>query len=131
MGKEHKLKLIKEAVKEFDPSLEGADDDVGFKIAVVLLAALSEGTDVQRLAAFTGYSEVFIAGIACRMREAELWVEDRVCCGQWFEGDFIHPDLFWADVLVAEGLAIRKRENGGVFRYFARESPPDGPGKLM
>jgi hypothetical protein len=112
------MKRIKEMVKELDPSLEGAEDHVDYKTAVVLLAALLEGTGVQRLAAFTGYSEDFIAAIASRMRKAELWVEDHFYWEHWPRGGSIHPAVFWMDACVAEGLLVRRREDGDVFRYY-------------
>lgn len=52
------LDAVKKIVFELDESL--TEDDDYFKSAVLLLAALNVGHDVQRLAEFTGFPAEFI-----------------------------------------------------------------------
>ena len=86
---EEKWKFIEESVEEdFCPRPKGDEDDSDYRTAVVLFAAMAEGTNVNRLTDLTGYPKEFIAAISLNMREAGIWVEDRVCYEHWFERGF-------------------------------------------
>jgi hypothetical protein len=115
---EEKRKFLEEAVEDVFPGSKGEEDATGYyRTAVVLFAAMMEGTNVTRLTDLTGYPKEFIAAISLNMREAELWVEDEVCNEHWFEGDLAKPQSICCDVLVAEGKLIRRRRNDGEFVY--------------
>lgn len=116
------LQFVKERLLEIDPSLEGREGDESYKTALVLLSALALGPDTARLAKFTQLPREFVATTRQRMIQAELWTEADTCCDHWFVGDAVFcVGIFWADVLVAEGLVIRQRvQEEGQDRY--RES---------
>ena len=116
---EEKRKFLEEAAEEFCPRPKGDEDDSDYRTAVVLFAAMVEGTKVSRLTALTGYPKEFIAAISLNMREAGLWVEDGVCYEHWFEGDLVNPVGILCDVMVAQGQLVRKRHDDGEFRYKA------------
>ena len=75
----HDLKFVKEALEELDPAMKGCEDEPGYRTAIVLLAALELGPNVDALSRFTGYSTDFVREIARRSFEAGLWTEDDVC----------------------------------------------------
>jgi hypothetical protein len=114
------LELVKETLLEIDPSLNGAEETESYKAALVLLSAMFLGPDTTRLAEFTGLSRAFIVTIRERMIRAELWTESMTQYDHWFVGDCdIRPSCFWEDVLVAEGLVVRRWvEEEGDFRLF-------------
>jgi hypothetical protein len=105
------LEEIENEVRQLDP--EVSRDELGFRTAVVLLAAsFAVGPNVGGLASFTGYPVSFVADISRRMCNCGLWTADHVETDHWFEGDCI-VSSFWADTLVAEGLAIARRTDDG------------------
>ncbi len=120
------LEFIKETLLEIDPSLKGAEETDSYKAALVLLSAIFLGPDTTRLEEFTRMSRAFIATICERMIRAELWTESVTYYDHWLVGDCqIRPDCFWADVLVAEGLVVRRWvEEEGDFRYWHEEFAP-------
>jgi hypothetical protein len=93
-----KRKFVKETVREYFPSAR--EDDIGFQGAVVLIAGLVAGTNVENLTALTGYPREFVAHISFRARSARLWVNERVCYEHWFEGDSFKPMAILCDVMV-------------------------------
>lgn len=75
----------------------------------MVVPRLSCGPDTTRLSGFTQMPSPFIAAIRQRMIAAELWTEVDVCCDHWYVSDqLFSAGLFWADVLVAQGLAVRQ-----------------------
>ena len=120
------LEFVKEALLEIDPSLNGAEETDSYKAALVLLSAMFWGPDTTRLAEVTQLSRTFIATIRERMIRAELWTESVTQYDHWFVGDCdIRPGCFWADVLVAEGLAVRRWVEEEVdFRYWHEKFAP-------
>src|SRR5208282_6489925 len=114
------LGFVKETLSEIDPSLNGTEENESYKAALVLLSAMSLGPDTTLLVEFTRLSRTFIATIRERMIRAELWTESETQYDHWFVGDReIRPCCFWADVLVAEGLVVRRWvEEEGDFRYW-------------
>lgn len=76
MGR-HNLKFVKEVLEELDPAMKGCEDEPGYRTAIVLLAALELGPNVDALSRFTGYSPDFVREIACRSVEAGLWTEGK------------------------------------------------------
>lgn len=63
------LKEIKNEIQLFS---QEKSDDPAFQTAVVLIAAAcSVGPNTERLVAFTGYAESFIAAISLQMRRSQ------------------------------------------------------------
>jgi len=52
----HDLKFVKKALEELDPAMKGCEDEPGYRTAIVLLAALELGPNVEALSRFTGFS---------------------------------------------------------------------------
>jgi hypothetical protein len=118
------LRLVKEMVEELDPELRNQEDDLGYRVAVVLLSAVQLGPDVAKLSRSTGYEMALITDIWLRMQRAELWNEMDVCCDHWFLNNMMSSTQFWLDVLVAEGLAQRRwSDEKGDYTYRVAENP--------
>ena len=60
-------KFLEETLLEIDPRLKGAEEDDGFKTALVLLAAIACGSETTRLARVTELPREFVANIRQRM----------------------------------------------------------------
>lgn len=97
------LPVITKEVHRLDPQLKESEDS--FKTAVLMLSALSVGTEVDALVKFTRLPESFVAERVGRLK-----------AGGVFKGDEIHVDwfdeenggiAFWMDVAVAQGLVER------------------------
>ena len=88
-----------------------------------MLSAMFLGPDTTRLVEFTRLPWTFIATVRERMIRAQLWTDSSTRYDHWFFGDCeIRPGSFWVDVLVAEGLAVRRWvEEEDDFRYWAKE----------
>jgi hypothetical protein len=99
------LPWFEREVKRLDPQIDKKDD--AFKAGVLLLAALQEGANMQRLAKFTGYDKGFVRAHVKRARDNGIFVGGRVHC-DWFEEEF-GGVAFWVDVLVAQGLLARSK----------------------
>jgi hypothetical protein len=112
--------LVKKVVEDLDPSLQGWEDEDDYRVAVVLLTALTIGTRVGHLASFTGYPTDFIALIRTRMIRAELWTGNDTCCDHWFPSKrTVDGIAFWRDVSVGTGQKTRQwSEVEGLFRYY-------------
>lgn len=118
------MALIKDMVNQLDPSSSGTDEDPWYRTAVVLLAAVRIGPRVNDLVALTGYETKFVRDIFHKMRLAGLWSETRVRSDHWLaeDGDTIQPAVFWADTLVAQGLAMAQPEGPIRVKYWALEA---------
>ena len=114
------LEHIRDAVTEFDPTLENSTEVDTYRTAVVLFAALVHGPDTKVLTNFTTFAPEFVETIRRRMIQAELWTEIDVACDHWFsQGNMICPTAIWLDVLVAQGKAVRRwEEEQGEYRYW-------------
>ena len=105
MKRKLSLQWFEKEIKRLDPGI--SKDDDAFKTGVLLLAALQEGANMQRLAKFTGYDKSFIRVRVTRARDNGIFVGGRVHC-DWFD-DKSGAVAFWADVLVAQGLLARSK----------------------
>ena len=76
-----------------------------FDAAVLLLASTVVGPSIQRLAQVTGLSERDIVPRAIRLRRAGTWRDNEVVVA--WEDELSGDQSFLADVLVAEGIAVR------------------------
>jgi hypothetical protein len=119
--------LIKDIVDRLDPTIKGQEEHPDYRTAVVLLAAVRVGPVVDKLVALTGYESEFVGHILERMRLAGLWSETKVKIGHWLaeDGDTIKTAVFWADVLVAQGLLMAQPEGPIRVRYWILEDKED------
>jgi hypothetical protein len=119
--------FLKETLLELEPKLEGAEEDDSYKTALVLLAAITCGSDTTQLAQVTELPRQFVSKIRQRMITAELWTELGAACGEnWYasDGGFC-TTYFWLDVLVAQGRVLRRWvKEEGQYRYWARQHAP-------
>ena len=125
-----------EALKRAIENIKDADDKRTSQCMVVLLSALGEGADVDRLVEYTGYPREFIETISRRMRRAQLWIEEFVDDREWWdEHENLTSGLF-VHALVAQGQLVRVGKEDGGYRYVDPEteevagewSPKFGPG---
>jgi hypothetical protein len=80
-----------------------------------------------RLGEFNKLPPEFVATIRKRMIRAQLWTELDVCCDHWYvAAGVVRITAFWLDVLIAQGLAVRKwGEEEGQYRYWHVASAPE------
>ena len=121
------LQFVMDTLLELDPSLNGSEPGQTYNTALVVLSALTCGPDIRRLAAFTRLPEAFVAAIRQRMVRAELWTDIGVSCDHWQFGEHtVDLAAFWVDVLIAEGLVVRRwDEDKGEYWYCATEYAHD------
>lgn len=98
------IREAEEMVQELEPTLLPTDD--GFKEAALLLASTSIGTDVDELAAFTGYDRAFISKCAEYLRASGVWTEDGMLAADWWDEE-MGTIAFWLDVNIAQGFIVR------------------------
>lgn len=111
-----------EALKRAIENTKDADDKRTSQCMLVLLSALGEGADVDRLVEYTGYPREFIETISRRMRRAQLWIEEFVDDREWWdEHENLTSGLF-VHALVAQGQLLRVDRQGGGFRYLDAET---------
>jgi hypothetical protein len=92
---------IRSTVTEMDASLAPTED--GFKTAVLLLALLEKGDDVDALTAFTRLPREFVDVRVRRLRASAVINEDGTLNVDWWDEQ--HGGIeFWMHVSVAEGL---------------------------
>ena len=95
--------------------------------AVIILAALFEGPNVDAIVRLTGSSREVVEAIASRMRASSIWADQEVDYGEyekWLCGD-ISGDLALARMsLVAQGHLIRTagKRNGRWVYAIPREA---------
>lgn len=111
------LDEVKAEIEVLDPSVRGQDGTDPYAV-IVFSAFYVTGPCAEELARFTGYADSFVSEVADRMFEAGLWEKPDIVHGDhWRRGDQHIPELFWADVLVAQGLLGAKREHGTFRRW--------------
>lgn len=98
------LSEIKNTVKQMDEQLApGAD---GFKTAVLLLALLEKGEDVDALTAFTQLPHEFVHVRIARLKANGVIAEDGKLDVDWWDEQYGGTE-FWMHVAVADGLLER------------------------
>ena len=94
--------IVDERVEKCDPTYE---------TAVVMVAALFVGSNVEAIVGLTGCARDFVESIASRMRASSVWTDDGVDYEDWFSGDALRETAaFVLDLGVAEGKFIRTGE---------------------
>ena len=105
--------LIKQTASQFI-----SEEDDSFQFVAIMIAALFEGPNEERIARVTGYSPEFISQIGTRLKESGLWTNEKTDYQVW---DDTTEGLirFIMDVEVAKGTAFRagdKRNGEYVYR---------------
>ncbi len=74
------LRQIKNQIRRVDPTMDPTDD--GYDVAIIMLAALVVGSNIRRVARFTGLTYRKVTTIGRRLRENGIWRGGRTVC-EW------------------------------------------------
>jgi hypothetical protein len=91
-------------IRHYNSDLQPADP--AFRAAVILLAGLEYGHNIDQLARRTGYDRALVARIARRLIDNGVW-KSGVTVADWSSSDEA-SGTFWNDVAVAEGKMCRR-----------------------
>lgn len=103
-NKKPTLTFIKQEVRRMDKDL--TETESAFRTAVIMLAALSVGQNINKLAAFTKLPKEFVRERAAALRANGIWQNGKTNA-EWFEEN--GGIAFWMDVACAEGLLQRTK----------------------
>jgi hypothetical protein len=101
------------SIRRYNSDLE--PDSVSFRAAVILLAGLEFGHNIDRIARRTGYDRAFVARVARRLTDNGVW-KAGVTVADWSSSDEA-SGTFWNDVAVAEGKMCRRIGAGGQIEW--------------
>jgi len=76
--------FLEETLVELDARLECTEQDNCYRTALVLLAAITCGSDTTCLARITELPLQFVSKIRQRMIRAQLWTEIYAACDHWY-----------------------------------------------
>jgi hypothetical protein len=122
-------------IRRYNADVEPHSDR--FRAAILLLAALEIGHNVDALARFTRLDRAFVAKCARRLIDNGVWSGGRTVA-DWTADDEA-SGAFWNDVAVAEGKLNRRASADGVlewapagvwrktYGYAAPSGPEEGP----
>jgi hypothetical protein len=96
-------------VRRYNSGLD--PQSVRFRTAVLLLASVDIGQNIDTLARRTGYDRPFVARAARRLIDNGVWADGKTVA-DWSAGGEASGS-FWNDVAVAEGRACRRRTEAG------------------
>ena len=96
-------------IRHYNSDLEPSDP--AFRAAVILLAGLEYGHNIDQLARRTGYDRAFVARTARRLIDNGVW-KSGVTVADWSSSDEA-SGTFWNDVAVAEGKMCRRIGSDG------------------
>lgn len=91
-------------IRHYNSDLDPADPR--FRAAVILLAGIEYGHNIDQLARKTGYDRAFVARVARRLIDNGVW-KAGVTVVDWSAADEA-SGTFWNDVAVAEGKMCRR-----------------------
>ena len=91
-------------IRHYNSDLQPSDPT--FRAAVILLAGLEYGHNIDLLARKTGYDRAFVARTARRLIDNGVW-KSGVTVADWSSSDEA-SGTFWNDVAVAEGKMCRR-----------------------
>jgi hypothetical protein len=94
---------IKSAILGSDPNL--SEDSDTYKVAFILLAGVTFGNNLSKIAKFTGYDKAFLHAVDANLRESEIWVKNKTQCN-WEDDNAIQ---FWLDVAIGCGYLKREK----------------------
>ncbi|MCI0433164.1 MAG: hypothetical protein L0271_05865 [Gemmatimonadetes bacterium] len=107
------LDQIKARIRRYNADLPPSSPT--FEAAVILLAGLEFGHNIDMLARRTGYDRGFVARCARRLTDNGVWKQDRTNA-EWSQADEA-SGTFWNDVAVAEGHMCRRVHPDGHFEW--------------
>jgi len=85
-----------------------SDTDPSRNVAIVMIAGLFLGPNVDAIAKTMGIDSGFVQCVADRMRASKLWTETGgVDYADWLAGDYLGVANFGLDLDVAEGVFVR------------------------
>lgn len=99
------------------------------RAAMVIVGAVLDGTDVNRLVRLTGYEHDFVAQVAVRMRTARLWSGDYIDCEAWGRDEPEGHIYFSRDLSVAEGKLFRDPKDDSFVRRIQHTAT--GPRRVL
>lgn len=100
-------------IRRYNSDIDPGSDT--FRAAVLLLASLEYGQNVELLARRTGYPRSFVAKCARRLIDNGVWSEGRMVAS-WSPQDEA-SGAFWNDVAVAEGKLCRRANPDGEIEW--------------
>jgi len=98
------VSVFEARIRHYNSDLQS--DDPAFRAAVILLAGLEFGHNIDLLARRTGYDRGLVARIARRLIDNGVW-KSGVTIADWSSADEA-SGTFWNDVAVAEGKMCRR-----------------------
>ena len=107
----HPIRPPRVSVKELEARIRRYNSDLEpnsptFRSAVILLAGLEYGQNIDLLARKTGYDRSFVARVARRLIDNGIW-KAGATIADWTSSDEA-SGTFWSDVAVAEGKMCRR-----------------------
>lgn len=99
------------SIRDFEARIRRYNSDlqpdcIAFRSAVILLAGLEYGHNIDRIARRTSYDRAFVARVARRLTDNGVW-KAGVTVADWSSSDEA-SGTFWNDVAVAEGKMCRR-----------------------
>ena len=76
------LRQIKNGLRRFDPTMDGEE----YNVALILLSALNVGSNIRRIARFTGLTYRHVTEVGRRLRSNGVWVGRKTACN-WDDKD--------------------------------------------
>lgn len=110
-GSSDQVEVSRMTIRDFEARIRRYNSDLGsdsvtFRAAVILLAGLEYGHNIDRIARRTGYDRPFVARVARRLTDNGVW-NAGVTVADWSSDDEA-SGTFWNDVAVAEGKMCRR-----------------------
>lgn len=104
------IEQIHKIVNSLDPGMNKRDPL--YKAAVIMLAGLSVGQNMPRLARLTGYEYAFIKFVKWNLKKGKIWLKNDSFDLLWFEQKNYNDYccLFWLYAMVGEGSLVKKGE---------------------
>jgi hypothetical protein len=107
------VQSLESRIRRYNSDIDAGSDT--FRAAVLLLASLEYGQNVELLARRTGYPHSFVAKCARRLIDNGVWSEGRMVAS-WSPQDEA-SGAFWNDVAVAEGKLCRRANADGEIEW--------------
>lgn len=110
------LEEVKQAVRDTDPHI--VEDELSFKVGVILLSSVFVGPTIFAIKKFTKYPKHLISKCHHHFRRNRIWGGSErgrgprwVDCKEWWEDAETSGVAFWLYVLCGEGHIERDEDN--------------------
>jgi hypothetical protein len=101
--------IIEQVRQTVDGFVDGGDPSYG--TAMILVAALFVGPNVDAIVSLTGSAASLVENVACRMRASGMWTDEGAKYDDWFCNDGLRGIAAFAlDLGIGEGFFIRTCE---------------------